>query len=422
MEVTTTLITPTTDTGKERETADVDGSSIDMLGRRLAQMCCTIGVRTAAATATATVTRTSTATSTTAASAAPGNKTALQQPGEPYSVPLLSIAPMMEVTDRHYRTFARMLTKHTHLYTEMVADNAVIHGRGDLITFDPAVEEPLTMQLGGSEPEALAEAAAVCVARGYTEINLNVGCPSSRGQGNCRYGAVLMNEPELVAACMQAMIEAVPPEVACTVKCRIGVDANDSYEALKSFIDTVHNTTHPKVTHFVIHARKAILDMQLSPEQNRNIPPLKHEIVYQLIEDYPHLVFTINGGIKTLEEANEHLAKGVHGVMIGRAAYKTPWEVLSKADSTIFGEDDSGLTRRELLVQYGKYADKVMQEDTGAQAGKVLRPLSALFAGKPKAATFRKVMERERKAGKCMSEILATAMEQLDDALLDSRD
>jgi len=395
-----------------------------MVGNKLAKLCIASGVRTAASAASIGSAAAATAAANArsrhgAAEPASAHAGGLKAAG--YTVPRLSIAPMMEVTDKHYRTFARMLTKHTHLYTEMVADNAVIHGRGDLIAFDPAVEEPLTMQLGGSEPVALAQAAAVCVERGYNEINLNVGCPSSRGQGNCRYGAVLMNEPALVASCMQAMIEAVPAEVPCTVKCRIGVDANDSYEALTEFIDTIHNSTCPKVTHFVIHARKAILDMQLSPEQNRNIPPLKHDVVYRLIEDYPHLLFTINGGIKTLAEASDHLAKGVHGVMIGRAAYKTPWEVLSRADSAIFGVQDSSLTRRELILQYADYADKVMQEK-GMQAGKVLRPLSALFAGKPKAAKFRKVMEQERKAGKSMHEILLTAMKQIDDSILDSRD
>lgn len=332
----------------------------------------------------------------------------------------LSIAPMMDWTDRHYRFMARMLTRRAQLYTEMISDNAVIHGQPALLDFSPAVEEPLVLQLGGSVPATLGAAAKKSVERGYREINLNVGCPSDRGQGNCNYGAVLMEDGGgLVGACMAEIIDEVPPYIPCTVKCRIGVGPTDEYDEVKTFVEGVHAGTGYRVDHYIIHARRAILGMKLTPEQNRRIPNLHYDFVYRLVEDFPHLKFTLNGGVLSLAEAAAHLDKGVHGVMVGRAAYKTPWPMLRHVDSTLYADVDPGLSRREILVRYAAYAETVVAADPKA-LGRVLKPLVWLFAGEKKNRNWRQALETERRAGTDVVSIITKSMTELDDEVLDA--
>src|SRR5438105_7919301 len=231
------------------------------------------------------------------------------------------VAPMMEWTDRHCRFFHRLLTRHARLYTEMLGTGAVIHGdRRRLLGFDPA-ERPLAVQLGGSDPRALAQAARICADLGYDEINLNVGCPSDRVQDG-RFGACLMAEPSLVGDCVAAMKAAVTIPV--TVKCRIGIDDQDPEESLDTLTRVV---VAARVDALIVHARKAWLD-GLSPKENRDIPPLDYGRVYRLKQAWPQLPVSINGGIARVEDAALHLQQ-LDGVMMGRAAYQEPWRLLS---------------------------------------------------------------------------------------------
>ena len=243
----------------------------------------------------------------------------------------LSVAPMMDWTDRHCRVFHRLLSQHTLLYTEMVTAPAVIHGDRDrLLGFDP-MEHPVAVQLGGSDPKQLAEATAISAGYGYDEVNLNCGCPSDRVQSGA-FGAILMKSPDLVAECVSEMIAASPVEV--TVKCRIGVDDQEPHDVLPEFIEKV---SAAGVKRFTIHARKAWLQ-GLSPKENRDIPPLDYDLVHQIKRDNPDLHISINGGIATLDAAEEQLAQGLDGVMIGRAAYHNPADILCQADRRIYGQ------------------------------------------------------------------------------------
>eukprot|EP00039_Didymoeca_costata_P013452 m.204688 g.204688 ORF g.204688 m.204688 type:complete len:386 (+) comp15777_c0_seq9:290-1447(+) len=332
-------------------------------------------------------------------------------------VPRLSVAPMLDWTDRHFRYMARLLTKKTHLYTEMVADNALLRGKPVAVRRFGCGEEPASVQLGGSVPATLGAAAKLCVDMGYKEINLNVGCPSSKGQDNCLYGVVLMRNPQLVSDCMSAICDSVPQEIPCTVKCRLGVDDDESYEQLCRFIHTVHTGTRGRVWHFIIHARKAILDLNLSPKQNRNIPPLKYDIVYKLVKEFPHLKFTLNGGVKSLKEAKEHLRSGVHGVMIGRAAYKHPLQILANADREIFGIQSPHLTREDILAKYIEYMEEEIcrSPEERSLISNIVKPAIQLFSGVPKVALFRQVLEAERKKGKGVRQMFDVALQIFHD-------
>ncbi len=242
----------------------------------------------------------------------------------------LSVAPMMDWTDRHCRYFHRQMSRHALLYTEMVTSPAVIHGDRDrLLGFD-ATEHPVALQLGGSDPAELAEATRIACGYGYDEVNLNVGCPSDRVQSGC-FGAVLMERPALVADCVAAMIAAAPVEV--TVKCRIEVDDQVPEEVLPAFLETV---SAAGVTRFAIHARKARLQ-GLSPKENRDILPLDYPLVAAMKRAYPHLHISVNGGVQTLDQARDFLQGGLDGAMVGRAAYHEPWDILGRADAVIFG-------------------------------------------------------------------------------------
>lgn len=286
---------------------------------------------------------------------------------------------MMDWTDRHCRTFHRLMTRHARLYTEMVTAEAVIHGdRARLLGF-AAHERPLALQLGGSDPGRLAEAAAIGETFGYDEINLNVGCPSSRVQEG-RFGACLMAEPELVAACVRAMADRV--RIPVTVKCRIGIDDQDSEANLSRFIAIVADAGGGT---FIVHARKALL-AGLSPKENREIPPLDYGRVYRLKAARSDLTIVINGGIETLEASAAHLAH-VDGVMLGRAAYQTPY-LLAGVDQGLFGSGAPMPTRGKVLARLLPYVAAHLA--TGGRLNSVVRHILGLYHGQPRARQFRR--------------------------------
>ena len=302
----------------------------------------------------------------------------------------LSIAPMMDWTDRHCRFFHRQMSRHALLYTEMVTAAAVIHGdRARLLGHDRA-EHPVALQLGGSDPAELAEAARIGAEFGYDEINLNVGCPSDRVQSGC-FGAVLMERPGLVADCAAAMIAASPVEV--TVKCRIGVDEQVPEEVLPAFLETV---AAAGVTRFQIHARMAWLQ-GLSPKENREIPPLNYPLVIAMKRAFPHLHISVNGGIISLDQAEAFLADGLDGVMIGRAAYHEPYEVLAEADRRIFGVGTAP-DRFEVIEHMRPYIARHLEQ--GGRLHQITRHMLGLFHGQPGARAWRRVLsERANRPG-----------------------
>jgi tRNA-dihydrouridine synthase A len=286
---------------------------------------------------------------------------------------------MMDWTDRHCRAFQRLKTRHGRLFTEMVTAEAVIHGdRARLLGFGVA-ERPLALQLGGSDAGKLAEAAAIGEAFGYDEINLNVGCPSPRVQEG-RFGACLMAEPELVAACVAAMAARV--KIPVTVKCRIGIDDQDSEAGLSRFIATVADAG---VRIFIVHARKAWLD-GLSPKENREVPPLDYERVYRLKAERPDLTIVLNGGIETLEACAAHL-QHVDGVMLGRAAYQTPY-LLAGVDGILFGADAPMLSRGEVLARLLPHVREHLAQ--GGRLNSITRHILGLYHGQPRARQFRR--------------------------------
>jgi len=291
----------------------------------------------------------------------------------------LSVAPMMDYTDRFCRYFLRLITKNTLLYTEMVTTGALIHGDKDRFLRFDSCEHPIAFQLGGSDPGALARCAKLVDHAGYDEVNLNCGCPSDKVQtGN--FGACLMKTPQLVADCVSAMLDAC--SIPVTVKNRLGVDDMDSYGSLADFVGTL-SEKGCKV--FIVHARKAWLQ-GLSPKENREVPPLIYERVYQLKRDFPHLEIIINGGIGSLDEAERHL-HNVDGVMVGRAAYHDPF-ILSAADKRLFGAATPAPSRKEVLSDFARYAQT--QVDEGIRLNHLTRHILGLYAGQPGARRFRR--------------------------------
>ncbi|WP_071932377.1 tRNA dihydrouridine(20/20a) synthase DusA [Candidatus Thiodiazotropha endoloripes] len=317
---------------------------------------------------------------------------------------ILSIAPMLDWTDRYCRYFLRLISSHVLLYTEMVTTGAILHGnRARFLDFDPS-EHPVALQLGGSEPEALAECAKLGEAWGYDEINLNVGCPSDRVQSG-RFGACLMLTPELVADCVKAMRDQVVVDV--TVKHRIGVDDQDSYQALCDFVGRV---SEAGCETFIVHARKAWLQ-GLSPKENREIPPLHYETVHQLKQDFPALEIIINGGITTLEQVEQNL-KQVDGVMIGREAYNNPW-ILSQADSLIYGSEGNPSSRHQIIESMIPYIDQELS--AGTPINRITRHILGLFQGLPGAKKWRRMLSEEaHKAGADSSLILRAAAQVIE--------
>jgi tRNA-dihydrouridine synthase A len=292
----------------------------------------------------------------------------------------ISVAPMMDWTDRHCRFFMRLLSPSARLYTEMVTAQALRYGDSDsLLAFDPA-EHPVALQLGGSDPSLMADAAVLGERKGYDEININVGCPSDRVQSGL-FGACLMGTPDVVADCVRAMRDVV--DIPVTIKTRIGIDDHEDYEFLRQFVDV---NVEAGCTTFIVHARKAILE-GLSPKENRSIPPLVYERVYKLKADYPALTIVLNGGITTVDEVREHLEQ-VDGVMIGRQAYHQPW-LLTELETT-FGDGDVPRSRREVIERMLPYVERELEG--GALLKHISRHLLGLFSGQPGARAWRRYL------------------------------
>ena len=294
----------------------------------------------------------------------------------------LAVAPMMDRTDRHERYFLRLISRHAMLYTEMVTTGALL--RGDAarhLRFDDA-EHPVALQLGGAVPDALARCAELAAAWGYDEINLNCGCPSNRVQSG-RFGACLMGEPERVARCLTAMARATGRPV--TVKHRIGIDDRDDYGELKRFVETVAENSPARV--FIVHARKAWLK-GLSPRQNRDIPPLRYELVYRLKQDFPELEIHINGAITSHEAAAEHL-RHVDGVMVGREVYRNPYW-LAGVDRMFYGDRTAVRSRHRVVEDLIPYAMRELAAGTPLNA--IARHLPGLFLNRPGARRWRRYL------------------------------
>lgn len=313
-----------------------------------------------------------------------------------------SIAPMMQYTDMHDRYLLRLISKKVFLYTEMVTTGAILYGKCfHQLEFNKE-EHPVAIQLGGSDIDDLVKSAKIAEDYGYDEINLNVGCPSDRVQKG-RFGACLMLEPEHVAECLNAMQTNV--KVPVTIKCRLGVDHHEDYEFLYNFVNIVQNAG---IEHFIIHARNGILK-GLSPRQNRHIPPLKYDYVYQLKKDFPNLNITINGGIKAIDECKEHL-KYVDGVMIGRAAYENPF-LIKDIDTELYGIESNVNSKKSILNQYLDYVEDKLQE--GHDLSRMMKHLFGLSRGDKFAKTFRiKILEVIKK------ESLAQHRKELEDLLI----
>jgi len=314
----------------------------------------------------------------------------------------LSVAPMMDYTDRHFRYFLRQMTRRTLLYTEMITTAAIIHGdRGKLLDFSP-VEKPLVLQLGGDNPEQLAECAKIGQDWGYDEINLNVGCPSDRVQ-NGHFGACLMARPVQVGSCIKTMQQAV--SIPVTVKHRIGIDDQDKYEDLKEFVQIVAEFGCQR---FTVHARKAWLN-GLSPKENRTIPPLRYEDVYRLKTDFPQLFIEINGGIRAIAEIQSHLQQ-VDAVMIGRVAYENPY-FLATVDRDIYGEKIEPLTRAEIIQKMLPYIDEWTRKELKLNA--VSRHLLTLFNGQPGTKAWKRHISENAHLLNADSKIIKKALQKV---------
>ncbi len=310
-----------------------------------------------------------------------------------------AVAPMMEWTDRHCRFFHRLLTRRALLYTEMLTTGAVLHGdRARLLRFDPA-EHPVALQLGGSDPQALAACARIGADLGFDEINLNVGCPSDRVQEG-RFGACLMAEPALVGDCVAAMKAAVRTPV--TVKCRIGVDDQDPEQALETFAQSVERAGADAL---VVHARKAWLK-GLSPKENREVPPLDYQRVYRLKAAHQKLTVVINGGVGSVEQALAHL-RHVDGVMMGRAAYQEPWRLLA-VDPQIFGEACRFSSAKEAAAALMPYIAR--EQGQGTRLHSITRHLHGLFHGVPGARAYRRALAEAASTAGAGADYLASAL------------
>jgi tRNA-dihydrouridine synthase A len=313
----------------------------------------------------------------------------------------ISVAPMMDWTDRHDRYFLRLITRHALLYTEMVTVDAILHGdRMRLLRFD-AAEQPLALQLGGSDPDKLARCATIAEDWGYDEVNLNVGCPSDRVQSG-RFGACLMAEPELVGDCVAAMRQSTHLPV--TVKTRIGIDDIDSYEHLHHFISTV---AQAGCSVFIIHARKAWLS-GLSPKENREIPPLQYDTVYRVKRDFPDLTIILNGGVTTLDAVDAHLQL-VDGVMLGRAAYQNPY-LLAAVDGRYYGASASAASRFEIIEQLLPYVASELSAGTALKH--ITRHILGLFQGQPGARAWRRYLSENAHLSSAGLHTLQAAMSQ----------
>lgn len=310
------------------------------------------------------------------------------------------VAPMMDWTDRHCRYFLRLISKHAMLYTEMVTSGALIHGDRDrFLSFNPE-EQPVALQLGGSNPVELVECCKLAEDAGYREVNLNVGCPSDRVQ-NGKIGACLMAEPVLVAECVSAMTNAV--SIPVTVKCRIGIDDMDSYDELAAFIATVAAAS---CSCFILHARIAILN-GLSPKQNREVPPLNYQRVYDIKQAFPELEIIINGGIKNFTEVHGHLSK-VDGVMLGREAYQHPYS-LAGVDQEFFNASTDIPNRMQILELFLPYVAKELKQGTALRH--ISRHILGLFQGQPGGKKFRRFLSENAYKNDAGLNVLESAMQ-----------
>jgi len=314
----------------------------------------------------------------------------------------LSVAPMMDWTDRHCRFFHRQMTRRAILYTEMVTAPAVLHGARDRLLDYSAAEHPVALQLGGSDPGELAQATRIARDWGYDEINLNVGCPSDRVQSGC-FGAVLMERPALVADCVAAMLGEA--DVPVTVKCRIGVDDQNPEDVLPDFIDQV---SRAGVRHFIIHARKAWLQ-GLSPKENREIPPLDYPLVLRMKQAFPDLTICINGGVTSLAQAKGLLDQGLDGVMIGRAAYHDPAATLIGADA-LWGEDFAPDAFAVVEGMKPYIADHLAR---GGRLHQITRHMLGMFAGRPGARGWRRVLSEGATRDGAGLDLLDRALDQV---------
>ncbi len=314
----------------------------------------------------------------------------------------LSVAPMMERTDRHFRAFVRHITRRTLLYTEMVTTGAILHGDRARHLDYSEVEHPIALQLGGDDPLALAECARIAAGWGYDEVNLNVGCPSDRVQSG-RFGASLMLRPEVVARAVEAMRAAV--DLPVTVKHRIGVDEVDRYEDMLGFVDVVAEAGADR---FTIHARKAWLQ-GLSPKENREVPPLRYDDVHRLKTERPALVVEINGGVTTLDQAETQL-RAVDAVMVGRGAYDDPF-MLAEADARLFAEPPTALDRFAVVEDFLPYVEAHLA--AGGRLGHVTRHLLNLFPGTPGARAWRRAIGEAGTRPGAGPEVVLAALEAL---------
>jgi tRNA-dihydrouridine synthase A len=312
----------------------------------------------------------------------------------------IAVAPMMDWTDRHDRYFLRLIAPHVLLYTEMITTGALIYGDYNRFLAFDELEHPVALQLGGSEPAALATCAKLGEDFGYDEINLNVGCPSDRVKSG-RFGACLMLNPQLVAECVAAMKLVV--KIPVTVKCRIGVDENDSYEELKHFIKTI---AAAGCDVFIIHARKAWLN-GLSPKQNREIPPLKYEVVREIKKDFPQLTIVVNGGIGELSQVEDHL-QFVDGVMIGREAYTNPY-FLAEIEKMIFSSDADIVTRHEVIAKLIPYLENQLEKKV--KLSSMTRHILGLFQGEPGAKLWRRHLSENAWKNGVGIDVVETALE-----------
>ncbi len=316
-----------------------------------------------------------------------------------------AVAPMMDCTDRHYRYLARLISRRALLYTEMLTTGAVIFGdAGNLLGFDPA-EHPVALQVGGSDPVDMARSARIAERRGFDEININVGCPSDRVQAGT-FGACLMKQPELVADCVRTMRDAVSLPV--TVKHRIGVDDQDSVDALKRFVETV---SRAGCDTFIVHARKAWL-RGLSPKQNREVPPLSYPTVHELKRSFPELTMVVNGGFVDLASAYEQL-RWVDGVMLGRAAFSNPW-ILSEVDELFHGAPSRRLSRGEVLDAYMSYCLGQLRQ--GVPLPRLARPVVGLFQGCRGARAWRRCLSENARLPGAGIEVMENALTRVADA------
>lgn len=334
----------------------------------------------------------------------------------------ISIAPMVDVTDRHFRYFCRLLTKKSMLYTEMITSSAIIHGdRNKLLDFDP-FEKPIALQIAGCDKKEIQEAVKIAEAWDYDEINFNVGCPSDRVSGN-QMGAALMAYPDMVAEIVEAMKKETKKPV--TVKHRIGIDGTnvlpnslprlvlDKYEDLEYFVKVLSQVG---VKHFIIHARIAILE-GLSPKENRDIPPLRYEEVYRIKESFPNLFIEINGGIRTIEAIRAHL-KQVDGVMLGRVAYENPF-LLTEVDQFVEGGQVNNISRREIIEGLIDYVDRFGKDKR--MGYNALKNTLGLFHNKRGSRTWRRLLNPPWEEGLYAKDILEKALDMLPEDILDER-